>query len=169
LNSLEIRCHAVKFSSNQQINRLLALEDRVGMVQVGPNGVIVREGLFKQGDDFEKSVKLSGPPRTCSLKPTMRGSSGDVQDSAEDLLRHSQQSNYLREARRPMASGFECAQAVQLFEQGCRLHFGIKKHEDGSGPRLAKHFDRVFSIKVGYANVHQNDVRPLLFHLLKVL
>src|SRR5437588_892403 len=99
----------------------------------------------------------------------MRRSSRDVQDSAENLLRYSQEPDDLREAARPaMPSSFECAQAVQMFEQGRRLHFGIKEHQNRRWPRLTKNFYNLFSIDLRHANIHQNDVRSFLLHLFKV-
>jgi len=169
LNGSEIRRHAVKFSSDQQVDRLLALEGGIGMAQIAPNGFVIRERLFKQGNNLKKPFQFSGPTGACSFEPTMRRSSRDVQDSAENLLRYSQEPDDLREAARPaMPSSFECAQAVQMFEQGRGLHFGIKEHQYRRWPRLTKNFYNLFSIDLGHANIHQNDVRPFLPHLFKI-
>jgi len=66
-----------------------------------------------------------------------------------------------------MASGLECAQAVQLFEQNRRLHFGIEEHKHRRRARLAKYLYRLFSVDAR-AEIHQNDIRPFFFKLLKI-
>ncbi|MGA8870284.1 MAG: hypothetical protein WB460_04050 [Candidatus Acidiferrales bacterium] len=169
MNGLKIRRHAVKIPPDQQVDRLLTLEGWIGAVQVAPNGFVIRKRLFKQGNKFKEPVQFLSPTGTRSLEPTMRRPSRNIHNAAKNLLRQSQESDDLGQISRPaMASGLECAQAVQLFEQRSRLHFGIKEHEDRSRPRLAKHFDRFFSIKAGHANVHQDDVWPFSFNVLDV-
>jgi hypothetical protein len=58
------------------------------MAQIASNGFFIGKRLLEQRHDFKKPVKLARPPGARSLEPTMRGSTGNVQDSAQDLLRH---------------------------------------------------------------------------------
>src|SRR5437879_10531566 len=54
------RCDSVELSSDQQIDRLLAAEVRVGMVQVASNGLRIWQGLDR------KSTRLNSSHRCIS-------------------------------------------------------------------------------------------------------
>src|SRR5437879_10084976 len=84
------RCDSVELSLDQQRDRLLAAEVRVGMVQVASNGLRIWQGLLQLRYDLKKSIQFWISPGARTLKPTMRSSGGNIQDSTENLLRHSQ-------------------------------------------------------------------------------